>query len=749
MASAETRTWFNPAFGRRVVFAAGISRILRCLMPLALLVASSATGIAEESAAGKVSCEIKPCTGRPTLFFNGAPRFPMAFTSYYPQPFRYKNMADHGVHTYVVILTLTDKWLGGDKPVKWNTRGLWRGQDTIDYSVIEKSLQEVLDADPQAIVLLRIFCDSPAWWDLLHPEETDGGGKPGSQGLRQSFSSVRWRNDTAVALKNIVRFVSSSKFGGHVLGYMLTVGDTEEAARGCDETVCAQKRFREWLFERYGKDEKTVQRLFGKSLEAISIPSAAQRSAGDCGHFLDPQKSQLVIDYRQFHSDQIVESILALCKAVKEASGGRMITGTFYGYTRLWPDTGHLALRRLLNSKDIDFVTTAGATSATETDSVLKAGKLFYSEIDTHTSLCQWISKTRPDIDPQGCYNEARWFGPPTIADSLRDLKKVFAKNLVHGWANWWFDLWGGWYDDEAFLRLFAEAQRVGDESIHLSRKSVAQVAVVLDENSFRYLPYGVAQRGGKFAWIAAQMGAVGNIGAPHDFYLLDDLKDLDLSPYRMIVFLNAFVLSEDQRCFIRDRCMTDNRLLVWVYAPGLIKERLSVDNISSLLGMKVQMDSAIPKSRVVVKVGGKPIAYDGAEVSPLFHVTGGADACPGRTPDNRVVVAEKRTPNCRNVFVAVPPLPWIPLQQYAREAGVHIYDELSDTIFANENYLAITVWNAGPRTIRLPKKAALQELLVVGQGESTVGKGPYFPADTTFTLDFTNRTCRIFRVLP
>ena len=79
----------------------------------------------------------------------------------------------------------------------------------------------------------------------------------------------------------------------------------------------------------------------------------------------------------------------------------------------------------------------------------------------------------------------------------------------------------------------------------------------------------------------------------------------------------------EDQRRVIRDRCMTDNRLLVWIYAPGLIKEGLSVDNISSLLGMKIQMDTALPKSRVVVKVGGKQIAYDGAEVSPMFHVTG------------------------------------------------------------------------------------------------------------------------------
>lgn len=88
MAPAHTPTWLNPALKRLAVFAAGISRILGCLMPLALLVMPSAKGVAAESAAGKVTCQIRPCTGKPTLFFNGEPRFPMAFNSYYPQPIR-------------------------------------------------------------------------------------------------------------------------------------------------------------------------------------------------------------------------------------------------------------------------------------------------------------------------------------------------------------------------------------------------------------------------------------------------------------------------------------------------------------------------------------------------------------------------------------------------------------------------------------------------------------------------------------
>ncbi len=711
--------------------------------------------VAVQEQAEKIKCEIKPHNGKTTVFVNGAPRFPMAYASYYPEQYRYRQMADQGVHTYILILTMTDKWLGGDKPVKWNTPGLWRGPDNVDMSVVEANLKKIVDIDPSALIIIRVFCDSPAWWDLLHPDETNTSGKLGSQGRRQSFSSLAWRNDTANALKKIVRSVSASKYGNHVIGYMPTAGDTEEMSKHIDSGVCTQKHFREWLFERYGKDGREIERLFGKKIEEISIPSHSERSKADCGNFLDPQKSRLVIDLREFHSAEIVDSGLAFCKAVKEASEGRLITGTFYGCTRSWPDTGHLALRRLLDSKDIDFVTTAGGGFGSETDSIIKAGKIMYSEIDTKTSLVQWISKLRPDIDPQGKYNEERWFGPPTIAISMQRMKSAFVRNMVKGCANWWFDLWGGWYDDEAILKMFGQMQIAGDESIRLPRKSLAQIAVVLDENSFRYLPYGVADRNvnNKFLWIRSQVGAVGWIGAPNDFYLLSDLKDLDLSRYRMIVFINAFALSEDQRRMIRERCMKDNRLLMWVYAPGLIKDDLSVDNISSLLGMKVRMETTHPKAKIDVKLPGetKVYNYSGAEVSPFFHVVEGADAAVGHTAEGRIVVAEKNGPNCRNLFVSMPPLPMILLQKYAQRAGVHIYLESGGTVVANESYLALTLSasNTGKRTLRLPEKAALKELIAIEPGQTTINPGLSFDKSDTFDIPSSNSMTRIFQLLP
>jgi beta-galactosidase len=704
--------------------------------------------------------QIRPYQGRPTLLVNDQPCFPMAYMSYYPKPAWYQQIGEHGVHFYSLSLSLTDKWFNRmSKRVLHNAPGLWKGPDTFDFSALEKSLQEIIDADPKALIFPRIYCDSPAWWDALHPDEvrTVFEGSP----PRQSFSSLTWRNDTAGALRKIVHFVSESQFKSHVMGYMICAGQTEEYGDQPDFTPCAQQRFRQWIAKKYGEDAQTTAQLFGKPLEEIVIPTEAARKVGDCGNFLDPEKSRLTIDYRQFHSDEAVDSAITLCQAVKEASGGRLITGVFYGYTRIWPDWSHLALQRLLASDAVDFISnpySSGGTKShlwvgdrdfhtfTEIDSVRKAGKLFYFENDIRTSQSRWISQLRPDIDPKGEYNLDAWLGPPTVPDSLELLKAIFAKVLVHGSVNWWFDLWGGWYDHPEILKLFAEMQKVGDAGLRLPHRSVAQIAVVLDERSYDYLPDGVSQFGGKFSWIEAQLAQLGKVGAPYDFYLLSDLKDLDTTQYRMFVFLNAFALSKDQRNTIAEKCMSNDRLLMWLYAPGLIQDNLSVDNISSLLGMQFQMEPTQPASKIALNFAEKTTKYDGAAVSPFFFVRQGADASYGQTSTGQTVVAEKAGPYCRNLFVALPPLPWPAIQYFAKQANVHLYSESGEVVFASEHYLAIASAEAGKRTIRLPHEATLQELLILDGKE---GIGPKNGKNTTFDLDFSAHRCRLFQVMP
>lgn len=127
------------------------------------------------------------------------------------------------------------------------------------------------------------------------------------------------------------------------------------------------------------------------------------------------------------------------------------------------------------------------------------------------------------------------------------------------------------------------------------------------------------------------------------------------------------------------------------------------------------------------------------------------ADAAVGHTAEGQVVVAEKAGPNYRNLFVSMPPLPWILLQKYAQQAGVHIYVESGGTVIANESYLALALSssNTGKRTLRLPKKAALKELVAVEPGQTTVNAGLSFGKNDTFDIPSSNDMTRIFQLLP
>jgi len=166
-----------------------------------------------------------------------------------------------------------------------------------------------------------------------------------------------------------------------------------------------------------------------------------------------------------------------------------------------------------------------------------------------------------------------------------------------------------------------------------------------------------------------------------------------------------------------------------------------------------VQMEKTHPKAQVSFKFPGetKVYNYEGAEVTPFFHVVEGADAAVGHTAEGRVVVAEKNEKDYRNIFVALPPMPWVLVQKYAQQAGVHIYVESGGGCYINESYMALSLpaANTGIRTLRLPKKAALKELVAVEPGQTNLTAGLSFEKNDTFDIPCTNGLTRIFQIIP
>lgn len=696
--------------------------------------------------------EIKQYNGKPTLFVNGEAYFPMAFISYYPKQFRYKNMGKSGIRFFSLSITLGDRFVASHRKdkVSLGKKGIWDAPDKIDFNLLDQGIREVLEVVPNAFIFPRIYCDSPGWWDSFHPAETNRSFDGFPQ--RQSFSSLVWRNETAEVLRKIVRHIHQSNYSDRIIGIHVTAGNTEEAvyhnfSGDSDYSIAAQNRFKEWMLFKYDNDEQLLKKYFERKITEINIPSPDERCKAGIGDFLDPLRSRLTVDYNNFRCEEIVDSFEFLCRAVKQESKGNLLTGLFYGYTLVgWKD--HSALTRLLKSPYIDFLSnTNGAGKKTilgehnmhflsETDSIHKANKLFYYESDTRTCMSKWISEIQPEIDPYHEYDLETWLGPETIEKTINLLKAVFSRVICTGSANWWFDLWGGWYDHDQILDLFSKMQKVGDESIHLPRKSVSEVCVIVEDKS---LLYYATNAGSSSSWIGAQMNQIGKLGAPYDIYLTDDLNDINISKYRLFIFLNPILLTPQNTKMIRGKCMNENRILIWLYAPGLITDEFSVSNVSSIVNMEIDFEEKHLNAEVAVNIENKKLYYQGVNVSPFLYIKNGADTVYGQTKDGYIVLADKKEKSYSNVLASVPSVPWQVIQHFAKKSGVHIYSDAGDVIYANQSYLSVSASKPGKRQLKLPGKFGLQELL----GENTVCE-----PGNEHEIHFSETSCRFFRIL-
>lgn len=70
----------------------------------------------------------------------------------------------------------------------------------------------------------------------------------------------------------------------------------------------------------------------GLTFDTITMPSPREQDAGSVLALLDPAEDMAKIDWFEFRNRAVSEAIIALCKVVKEETGGRWLCGAYYGY---------------------------------------------------------------------------------------------------------------------------------------------------------------------------------------------------------------------------------------------------------------------------------------------------------------------------------------------------------------------------------------------------------------------------------
>jgi len=654
--------------------------------------------------------EVKFHNGTPTFFYRGKPAFYGMMWGGPPEPDRYplakcaRYYAEAGVHYYAF-----DVGVGGDYPD-------WAGPregfpDEYNFSNLGIKLEKLIEIDPEAKFHLRIHVEMPGWWRQLYPEECEID----SRGVRlnQSFASTVWRSQVKQYLRAMVDYFKTSGYFERVIAYQIGAGHTGEWCKGLtsmreptgDYSRPMREHFQNWLKQKYNHDVKAFQSAWASphiTFDTAEVPDHQSQVSTTHFSFRDPRKEQPVIDYYRCLAELCGDLVIDYCKTVKEATNDRALAGAFYGYIleMAWnagffsegPDSeystlqrsGHLGLWKVLQSPYVDFLVSplgygfrgigGEGPSMLPTESVRLHNKLYVYEEDSRTHL------TWHDHPNYGKTN--------TLNDSIAVLQRNFAYVLTHGHAIWW--LAGSpthphieLSQQPAFRPLIRQFQKLGEFANLLDRRPGAEIAVLVDDESFFYesikndldIPLIFQQR----------LWGLPKLGAPVDTYLLQDLVDGNLPDYKLYIFLNPFHLDEDRRELIKKRIRINNHAAVWIYAPGYIKDSPSMENMTDLTAFNFAMCEHPWGPMMHLIRFDHPITQaipqdfqwgTNARLGPLFHVEDESALVLGNVVFSRgrcvPGFAVKQFTDWTSIYIAAPNLPAPILRGIARYAGVH-----------------------------------------------------------------------------
>ena len=449
-----------------------------------------------------ITSEITNKNGYPQVCINGEIQDGLAYITYLTENNRYIDFAEAGFRLFSVSVFFGFNHLNEHSGLDVFKKGIF-DKDEPDFSLFDADIKQILDVCPNAYIFPRINVSLSREWELLNPSELCDPYPDGTPS-RASFASDKWAEEVKREIRVFIAHIKESEYVSHIVGYQVAGGNTEE-----------------WLpFDKEkGISGKRATEKFAKYVEAKGIEVSES-------------------SYYRFYSELVANRIIEFSSIIKALTNRRLIVGTFYGYTLSCPyrKYGHHALHKILESSDIDFISSPVCYSnnravgrdhpyMTALTSIKRHGKLYFSENDTRTHLSRAVN----DME---WYNNPIWFGPDRET-SCDIIKMHAARALINGHAAWWFDMWGGWFADDTYMALLKDIRKLFEKNSSLPMRSVAQTAVFVDEESYALISdtsvthnvcYDIRE-------------ALGKMSAPYDIYLSADAPSV-IDRYKAIISL-------------------------------------------------------------------------------------------------------------------------------------------------------------------------------------------------------------------
>ncbi|RRJ95579.1 hypothetical protein Ga0100231_016105 [Opitutaceae bacterium TAV4] len=640
-----------------------------------------------------------------------------------------RDFAASGRHLYKIVFQPWSVWRDGRlDPARFEKR-------------MNALVASIVGNDPQALIYIVWWMHTPKDWADHHPGETavyDNGSdrmpnpQPNVNGWRMpSLFSKVWRDEQDSIMREETRRILDGAYADRIFGANAGYGNGGEwngfgyhGGLFSDYSAPARREFAAWLSSenRYASiaELNASWKTNYTDWSEIEIPTRAQRLSAGWGSFTGPDFPAAVTDYHRFVTDYTVSQIEHFGKLFKDATNGRWLVGHYYGYFAghlAYPpyhttDAGHFGLGRLLKSDTFDFVVypygymdrRRNIALGNAIASVHAAGKLFEVECDLATHL------NAKHFDPIMAHHEGGLYDPPsTLTAYWRDFARVSSGSL----AAHWYDFGRGWYQFPGWTDFVQRVESTRDWQRTHSQASVAEVAVILDEDS-ALLTSPQSQSYGRSIYntLAYEFDEA---GAPWSAFLASDIDTVLQRNFKVIVLLNPV----QNASALAEKLRNTSASIVWGYGAGLLENgrwTQQPKTVANAPAQLVEPDVAAGPITYTTSAGGLTQKIHGRDplpdIRPRIRINDTTATPIGHYADGTVAAASRARhiaagAQVTDYWLGSPQLDRELLSLVYQNANVHRYTTDGSATYANAS--SVSVWRqlGGSTQVRLPRPAA------------------------------------------
>ncbi len=599
----------------------------------------------------------------------------------------------------------------------------WHKHFPFESEPVQAEIAGILEACPDALVILRLHVNPPYWWLRDNPDElVSYNGEPGiddgesyrliredgSKLLRASFASKKWLSEAGEKICELCKALSNTAEGGHVIGIQIAYGVYGEWHQfGIDTSMPMRRRFTRFLKEKYRSDS-ALKAAWGR--DDVTFENAEfcpdPNVSGTEGLFRHPIKEKYISDAQECLQTTAPEAILHFCRIVKRSWRGDILTGSFYGYfltrgNRMQVIQGHMLPSLLFDARDaIDFLCGPFPYMENRTPEGVPLSRGLIEACRIRGIL--WL--TEMDQHPTG--TETYVGGDPEKWEENRAmLRRNLFWNLCAGAGIWYYDhrivpivmaydksalnvgsvfLKKGWWDTPEWMEEIASLQRLACRYSLPPYRPEADVAVIFDTRSY------FAMSGFCESYYEV-MDAVARTGAAYDCLYLESLPYADLDRYRVLVFVHTYAMTDSERAFVAG--LAKEKYCIFLYAPAYVGEGgLSEEHMFELLGMEMKK---LPSAMSYTLESGDGVSAS-TSVSPVFAVCDEDATVLGRYDSGEIAAATKGN----ITYSALPNIHRATVKEAFRRAGVHFYSDDGDPCAAGGGLVVLYTHDGGEKQI-------------------------------------------------